>query len=167
MPRVWVSIGSNIDRERHIRAALQHLREAFGELVVSPVYESAAVGFDGAPFFNLVAGFFNNAPATELAVRLRAIEEAHGRLRDGPKFSSRTLDIDLLTWGDAVVRAGKLELPRDEILKYAFVLRPLADVAPEERHPVAGRSYRELWQAFDQAAQPLWPAAGFQPGGGK
>jgi 2-amino-4-hydroxy-6-hydroxymethyldihydropteridine diphosphokinase len=96
-------------------------------------------------------------------LRLRAIEEAHGRLRDGPKFSSRTLDIDLLTLGDQVVHAGKLELPRDEILKYAFVLRPLADVAPEERHPLVGRSYRELWQGFDQAAQPLWPVAGFEP----
>jgi 2-amino-4-hydroxy-6-hydroxymethyldihydropteridine diphosphokinase len=163
MPRVWVSIGSNIERERHIRGALEALRKAFGELVVSPVYESAAVGFDGAPFYNLVAGFFSDRPPLELALCLRAIEEAHGRLRDGAKFSSRTLDIDLLTLGDQVVHAGKLELPRDEILKYAFVLRPLADVAPEERHPLVGRSYRELWQSFDQGSQPLWPAAGFEP----
>jgi 2-amino-4-hydroxy-6-hydroxymethyldihydropteridine diphosphokinase len=163
MLRVWVGIGSNIDRERHIRGALEDLRRAFGELVVSPVYESPAMGFEGEPFYNLVAGFLSDRPPLELTARLRAIEEAHGRRRDGPKFSSRTLDIDLLTLGDQVLRLGRLELPRDEILKYAFVLRPLADVAPDERHPQLGRSYRELWQGFDQAAQPLWPVAGFEP----
>ncbi len=161
MPWIWVSIGSNIDRERHIRGALADLRAAFGDLVVSPVYESAAVGFAGEPFYNLVAGFASELPVGMLAGRLRTIEEAHGRVRSDAKFSSRTLDIDLLTYGSEPVSDGKLVLPRDEILKYAFVLRPLAEVAPTERHPIEKLSYAELWQAFDQASQPLWPASSF------
>jgi 2-amino-4-hydroxy-6-hydroxymethyldihydropteridine diphosphokinase len=93
---------------------------------------------------------------------MRAIEDAHGRTRGGDKFAPRTLDIDLLTYGDSVLNAGPLRLPRDEILKYAFVLGPLAEVAGAERHPVDGRNYAELWAAFNQAAQPLRPVE-FEP----
>lgn len=153
--RVWLSLGSNIERERNICGALRDLAARFGNLVVSRVYECAAVGFDGDPFYNLVVGIETEAAPQELAAAMRAIEEAHGRTRSGGKFAPRTLDIDLLTYGDQVVEQGALRLPRDEILKYAFVLGPLAEVAGPERHPVDGRSYAELWAAFDQAAQPL------------
>ena len=149
MPRVWVSIGSNIDRERHVRAAVAALRERFGELVVSPVYETPAEGFAGDPFYNLVAGFFTDVPPSGLHEALREIENRNGRVRGAAKFSARTLDIDALTYGDARTDEGGKHLPRDEIVRYAFVLKPLADVAPEEIHPEAGRSYRELWQAYD------------------
>ena len=155
MPRVWVSLGSNIDREANIRAAVTDLRAGFGELRMSRVYECPAVGFAGEAFYNLVAGFDTERSPAELSARLRAIEDAHGRVRGGRKFSSRTLDIDLLTYGGQVLNQGGFHLPRDEILKYAFVLGPLAEVAPEERHPVDGRSYRELWEAFDKTGQSL------------
>lgn len=146
MPRVWVSIGSNIERERNIRGALVDLRQRFGELIVSPVYETPAVGFSGAAFFNLVVGFDTDLPPVTLHGLMREIEARHGRERDGPKFSSRTLDLDLLTYGDAVTDEGGKVLPRDEITRYAFVLAPLVDVAGEERHPQLGESYRSLWE---------------------
>lgn len=164
MPRVWVSIGSNIDRERHIRAALRELRGAFGELVVSPVYETEAVGFRGDAFFNLVAGFDTELPPARLHALMREIEERHGRERGGEKFSARTLDLDLLTYGDAITSEGGKALPRDEILRYAFVLAPLADVAADEVHPEVGESYGALWRRFardnrdvlQRLDDPLW-----------
>ncbi len=146
MTRAWISIGSNIEPEANLRAALALLEERFGPLVASPVYRTPAEGFQGADFLNLVVGIDTDEPPEMVRAALRAIEDAQGRVRGAEKFSSRTLDLDLLTWGDRV--APELGIPRDEILEYAFVLRPLADVAPNERHPVVGRTYAELWEAF-------------------
>jgi len=158
MPRVWVSIGSNVDRERHVRGSVEELRARFGELVVSPVYESRAVGSGEAPpFYNLVVGFDTRESVDTLAACFREIEHAHGRRRSSDKFAPRTLDVDLLIYGGLVLRMDGLEIPRGEITRYAFVLRPLADVAGQERHPVLGRTYAELWEAFDAGEQPLWP----------
>ena len=157
MERAWLSLGSNIHREANIRSALQALREAFGALVISRVYESDAVGFSGDAFYNLVVGIMSERTAGELVSMFRDIESDHGRVREGGGFASRTLDIDLLTYGDKVMEEGKLALPRDEITRYAFVLLPLSDVAGDEIHPVLGITYLELWQAFDQESQRLWP----------
>ncbi|HEC15168.1 MAG TPA: 2-amino-4-hydroxy-6-hydroxymethyldihydropteridine diphosphokinase [Sedimenticola sp.] len=157
MPRVWLSIGSNIDREKHIRGALRALRDTFGELVISRVYESEAVGFQGAPFYNLVVGLDTDWPPAALNRHLHDIERANGRRRDGGKFASRTLDIDLLTYGNEVIGDGLIDVPRKEITEYAFVLLPLSEVAGAQRHPVDGRTYRELWEAFPRNSQPVWP----------
>jgi 2-amino-4-hydroxy-6-hydroxymethyldihydropteridine diphosphokinase len=151
--RCWVSLGSNQERERSIRAAVSALAERFGRLRLSPVYESAAEGFVGAPFLNLVAGFDTSLSVGQLREELRAIEAANGRERDGPRFAPRTLDLDLLTFGDRIGEIDGYRLPRDEILTYAFVLGPLADVAPQERHPCDGRTYSALWKALS----PTWP----------
>ena len=148
MVRVWVSIGSNIEREKHVCAALRALRETFGELEVSPVYETPAEGFDGDPFYNLVVGFDTDLPAARLHSVLRGIEDANGRQRGAEKFSPRTLDIDALTYGDEVTDAGGKHLPREEITRYAFVLKPLADVAGGQLHPELGASYASLWERY-------------------
>ena len=152
MPRVWVSVGSNIDREHHIRAALADLHMAFGDLTVSPLYETDAVGFEGDAFYNLVVGFDTELMPGELHRCMREIEARHGRERSGEKFASRTLDLDLLTYGDRVTDDGGKVLPRDEILRYAFVLAPLVDVAADEIHPQLGQTYRHLWERFDPQA---------------
>jgi 2-amino-4-hydroxy-6-hydroxymethyldihydropteridine diphosphokinase len=157
MPRAWISVGSNQRRETSLRAGLGELRRRYGTLIVSPVYESPALGFAGDPFYNLVVGLETREPPEALTSALRAVEDACGRIRGPDKLAPRTLDLDLLTWGDRVQTAAP-QLPRGEILEYAFVLRPLADVAGDERHPVLGRTYRELWRDFDAGAQPLWPA---------
>ncbi len=156
MARVYISIGSNIQREAHVRSALAALKKRFGRLIISNIYESKCVGFDGEPFYNLVVGFDTELSPHGLAARLRGIEKAHHRDRRGPKFSPRTLDLDLLLYDDLVSREGGLELPRDEITRYAFVLQPLAEVAGTLRHPLTGETYADLWAAFDSPEQPLW-----------
>ena len=153
--RCWISVGSNVQREASIRGAIDDLHHAYGALVISPVYETEAVGFDGDDFYNLVVGIHSGQTVAEIRRTLRAIEEDRGRLRDADRFAPRTLDLDLLTWGDAVGVMDGYELPRDEILKYAFVLAPLADVAPDERHPIDGRSYAQLWMEMKPSAAPL------------
>ncbi len=162
--RVWLSLGSNIDRQRHITQALLDLKAQFGELVVSRIYESEAVGFDGESFYNLVVGIETGLPVETLAQQLRGIEDANGRVRSGDKYTPRTLDIDLLTYGEQVIDTPKLQLPRDEITRYAFVLLPLSEVAGEEMHPLIGKSYQALWDVFDDADQRLWPVDGLPAG---
>lgn len=159
MPKVFVGIGSNIDRENSIRAGVGELRRYFGELQLSPVYESEAVGFDGDRFYNLVAAFESDLEIEQILGILSDIEDRHGRVRGGERFSPRTLDIDLLLYGDSITRGDGYQLPRDEIPRYAFVLRPLAELAPQHRHPETGLSFREMWQKFDKQGQELKPIA--------
>lgn len=149
MAEVYLSVGSNIEREKNIRAGLDILVEHFGDLVCSPVYESVAVGFDGDSFYNLVVGFNTLHDVQTVARVLHDIEDRRQRVRDGVKFSSRTLDLDLILYDDLVVDDGRLQIPRDEIEKYAFVLQPLADIAPDKLHPVLKQTYADMWAAFD------------------
>ena len=157
MPRVYVSVGSNVEPEANVRRAMVLLEERFGPVIASPIYESPPVGFEGDNFLNLVVAFDSEEGADGVHDALRHMEEQAGRRRDGPKFTDRRLDLDLLLYGDEVRHGGDLELPRDEILKYAFMLRPLADIAPDLRHPELGRTYGELWAAFHDPEQDLWP----------
>lgn len=157
MARVYLGVGSNIDRERYIGSALIALREAFGELVISPVYESEAIGFQGDPFFNLVVGVQTELPVALLQQTIKQIEDANGRERNGPKFSSRTLDIDILTYDDCVGVVDGVQLPRDEIVKNAFVLLPLSNIAGDELHPELKQTYQSLWDQYDQTSQSLRP----------
>ena len=162
MAYVYVSIGSNIDREQNINEALRVLAADYGNLLQSSVYASDAVGFDSAPFYNLVVGFNTDESPHAVQDRLHAIENHHGRLRTA-ELSARTLDLDLLLYDDLVMSDGKLVLPRGDIDRYAFVLAPLAEIAGSARHPVTGISYAEMWSAFDDSQQALtrvdWPSA--------
>jgi 2-amino-4-hydroxy-6-hydroxymethyldihydropteridine diphosphokinase len=142
----YISIGSNIDRERHIALGLQELEQIFGRLTISSVYESAPVGFVGDAFYNLVVGFGSTLDVKNVALKLREIEFAHGRLPDSKKFSARTLDLDLILYGDLILNHENLQLPRTDIERYAFVLEPLAEIAPTLLHPILQLSYAELWQ---------------------
>jgi 2-amino-4-hydroxy-6-hydroxymethyldihydropteridine diphosphokinase len=150
MPRGYISIGSNIDKDKNILASLQALEHHFGKLAVSSIYESAPIGFSGDPFYNLVVGFDSDLEVKEVAKQLRQIELDNGRTRDCQKFSPRTLDLDLILYGDLIVNDGRLRIPRDEIESYAFVLEPLAEIAPSLKHPVNHISYAELWEKFDK-----------------
>ncbi|EKF74628.1 7,8-dihydro-6-hydroxymethylpterin-pyrophosphokinase [Alcanivorax hongdengensis A-11-3] len=154
--QVYLSLGSNIDREHNIGSGLDALAAAFGALTLSPVYESEAVGFDGDAFLNLVVGMQTTLTVGELAAQLRDIEKQHGRVRGEKKFSSRTLDIDILTYDDLQGEVDGVALPRGEILKHAFVLLPLVDLAPDTLHPALGISYRQLLQQTDFSRQKLW-----------
>ena len=155
MARVFLGVGSNIERERYIVAGLDALQGLFGQLALSSVYDSAAIGFDGQPFLNLVVAVDTELSVEELARKLRHIEVEHGRPANASRFSPRQLDIDILTYDNAVGDFGGVELPRSEILENAFVLCPLAELAPAAVHPALSRSYLALWRAYDQASQPL------------
>ena len=162
MARVYLSLGSNIDREQHIGSALELLTEAFGPLEQSSVYESEAVGFDSPAFYNLVVGFDTDEEPRAVQRVLRRIEAQNARVRT-KRLSARTLDLDLLLYDDLIVDEEGLRLPRNDITRYAFVLGPLAEIAGEERHPVTGERYASMWSAFDDNDQNLtridWPPA--------
>jgi 2-amino-4-hydroxy-6-hydroxymethyldihydropteridine diphosphokinase len=154
---IYISLGSNIDRELNTRAGIEALKQAFGNLILSSVYESEAVGFDGDAFYNMVIACEVDSAVHETNQILRDIEDANGRDRSGPKFSSRTLDLDLLLYDDMILDEHGLKLPRGEILKNAFVLWPMAEIAPTLKHPEVGESYAQLWTAFDKDKESLKP----------
>jgi len=150
MPKGYISIGSNIDKDKNILASLHALEHHFGELTISSIYESDSVGFTGDTFYNLVVGFNSELGVKEVAKQLRQIELDNGRTRDSQKFSARTLDLDLILYDDLILNDGRLQIPRDEIERYAFVLEPLAEIAPAIKHPINHLSYAELWEKFDK-----------------
>lgn len=154
--KVFLGLGSNKKPDFHIARALDSLNAQFGTLRMSPVYESAAVGFKGDNFLNLVVEIETSLPVKDLLQTLRAIENANGRDRSAPRFSGRTLDIDILMYGDVVGEVDGVTLPREEILQNAFVLQPLADLAPDLIHPQKQQTISMLWQAYDKDRQRLW-----------
>jgi 2-amino-4-hydroxy-6-hydroxymethyldihydropteridine diphosphokinase len=154
--RVYVSVGSNQQPATYIPKAIEELEATFSPLLISPIYESVAVGFNGDNFINLVVGFDTRKTLIEVATEMDRIEQLCGRERGTEKFSSRTMDLDLLLFGELVRHDEQFDIPRNEIELYAFVLKPLADIAPDEMHPEIGQSFIELWQEGDLADQELW-----------
>jgi 2-amino-4-hydroxy-6-hydroxymethyldihydropteridine diphosphokinase len=155
MARAYLSLGSNQEPLRYLNAALAELRERFGDIVVSPAYRSRSVGFDGADFVNLAVCVDTDLSPQILNDWLHALEDRHGRRRDVPRYSDRTLDVDIVLYDDLVMNGdGHLQLPRKE-LKHAFVLRPIADIAPMLRHPLSGDTMAALWSAFPADSEPL------------
>jgi len=151
--QVYLGIGSNIDREISIRQGLTGLQSCYGELQISPIYESEAYGFDGDAFYNLVIGFETNLEIEAIEMQLKEIETQSGRKKGASSYCPRTLDIDLLLYDDLV--SEEHYLPRADVVKYAFVLKPLCDIAPELIHPVEKKSIKVLWQEFDDSEQKL------------
>ena len=148
MTQIWLSLGSNLQPERHLCMALRELARHLGKAQISPVYETAAEGFSGPDFLNMVAGYHTGLPAAALITLLADVEESLGRVRGREKFSSRSIDIDLLTYGDEVVTDCGKHLPRHDIIDYAFELKPLADIAPHQLHAVTGKSFSQHWREF-------------------
>lgn len=157
MTRVYIGLGSNIERDANVRGGISELKKHFGDLVISSVYESPAYGFEGDNFYNLVAGFDTELSVEKLSAVLRDIEYAFGRKSNAIRFSSRTLDLDLLLYDDLIRHDEKFDLPRADIMHYTFTLCPLAEIAGEKRHPEIGQSFADLWQSFDKSNQDLWP----------
>ena len=146
----FISIGSNIDKEIHIPSSVNALKKQFSNIVSSSLYETEAVGFEGDDFHNLIVQFDSSLEAKAVAKILRQIELDHGRTRDSRKYAARTLDLDLILYGNLVISDGRLQIPRDEIERYAFVLEPLAEIAPDFLHPVSHKSYAQLWNEYNK-----------------
>lgn len=157
MALLTLSLGSNVEPALHIQKALDSLTEMFGELRLSSVFESKAVGFDGGNFLNMVVAVETAMSLAQISQLIKALETRHGRLRDQARFSSRTLDIDILTLGDLCGVHEGIVLPRPEITVNAYVLWPLSQVCPDCIDPHSGQPYQALWAAYDRQRQSLWP----------
>lgn len=150
MGRAYLSLGSNIDAGANLRSAVAALRARFGDIILSNAYVFPAVGFDGGDFLNAAAIIASDLGPHALNDWLHALEDAHGRDRSGPRFGDRPLDIDIVFYDDLILEGpGHLQIPRDE-LRHAFVLRPLAEIAPDYIDPVSGNALRELWRAHPE-----------------
>ena len=156
MARIYISLGTNIDPVEHMQSGLVDLHQHFGKLTLSRMYESEAVGFQGTNFLNMVAAADTDMSITDVVATFKRIEKQNGRIRGEKKFSPRSLDIDLLLYDDEVCQLP-IELPRGEVLYNAFVLWPLAEVAPTLQHPVNTKTYQLLWNEFDKTSQSIWP----------
>jgi 2-amino-4-hydroxy-6-hydroxymethyldihydropteridine diphosphokinase len=155
--RVFLGLGSNIDAEVNLRVGVDELRRRFGDLILSETYQSAAVGFEGADFLNLVVALDSSESPARIHEQIEAIHNRVGRVRGEGKLSSRPLDIDLLLYDDLILDEPPLRLPRSDILQYSFVLRPMAELVPNLVHPETGHTMSSHWQEFDKDSQPLVP----------
>ena len=146
MSLVHLNIGSNQNRHSNIRLAIQSLEQCFSDIVLSSLFESPSEGFEGNDFYNVGVNITTSKTTNEVVDILRDIENSLGRDRSLPKFSSRMIDLDLVLYGGII--DDSLNVPRKDILKYAFVLAPLAELNPEAIHPLEGISYQNLWKTF-------------------
>lgn len=145
MHKAYLSLGSNERPEHHLQLAVNALRDTFGDIVLSDWVQTKAVGFDGPDFINGAAIIQTDWDVYRLNDWLHALEDAHGRKRDVPRFSNRTLDIDIIFFDDLILQGpGNLQIPRPE-LKHAFVLGPLAQIAPDYVNPETEISLGALW----------------------
>lgn len=151
--QVFVSAGSNVEPAKHIRTTVRRLRARFGPLILSSVYRNRAAGFEGDDFLNLVIGFASCETPQAIVAELERLHDESGRVREANPFSPRTLDLDLLLYGDQVI--DDVKVPRADITRYSFVLGPLAELAPDLRHPVTGETMAGLWRRFDQSQHPI------------
>jgi 2-amino-4-hydroxy-6-hydroxymethyldihydropteridine diphosphokinase len=151
MEKVYIGIGSNIDKHIHVPQVLKELAEKFGELQISPIYETTSEGFSGDNFHNLVVGLETDYSPPEMRQYLRELEAQHGRVRDSKnQYISRTIDLDQLLYGKSKINKDGVHVPSSDITKYAFVLKPLVDIASDMRHPILKTSFARLWENFDK-----------------
>ena len=155
MPRVYVAIGGNVEPERWFPLAAGELRRRFPGVRFSSCYRNPAYGFDGADFINAVAGFDTTMDADFVLAQCHEIEAACGRRRDDPKWAPRVMDLDLLLYGDTVASTAAFRLPRPDLLQRCYMLRPLAEIAPELPHPTTGRTIAEHWQQLSREPHAL------------
>ena len=155
MTSVYVAAGSNIDAVRHLRLALRELKQLYPDSRISPAYRNKAVGFTGDDFVNLVVGFDTSLSPAQVRAQLQRVEAACGRAPDAPKWAPRTMDLDILLFGDLVSNEPGLVVPRPDLIRRPYMLKPMADIGPDVVHPVSGRTMRELWEAFGEGGHEM------------
>ena len=155
MSEVYVAAGSNVDPERHLRIAAKEIARVFPGARFSGAYRNAAVGFEGEDFINFVVGFSTDMPVEAVIAELQRIEGLCGRTRDAPKWAPRSMDLDILVFGDRVCDLPGLVLPRPDLLKRPYMLGPMAELAPDFLHPTRLSTMAQLWENFDRAAHSM------------
>ena len=156
---VFLSLGSNIDPEKNLKYACRELKKAFGNIQISSVYRNKPIGFEGNDFLNMVVKVKSTFNPNEMLDFIRGLEAATGRDIGIGAFDSRTLDIDMLLFGSLVHPEKPFKIPRNDIELYSFVLCPLAEIEPDGIHPITGKTFKDLWESFDQAEHPLSKAS--------
>jgi len=164
MTPVYVAAGSNIDAARNLARAAEEIVHTWPDAKFSRAYTNKAVGFEGPDFINLVVGFRTAHPLDFVIARLRAIETHCGRPRYAPKWASRTMDLDVLLFGDLIEKTTDYTLPRPDLLKRPYMLGPMAEIAPHVKHPTAGKTMGELWAEFDRDGHEMVPVPVTLPG---
>jgi 2-amino-4-hydroxy-6-hydroxymethyldihydropteridine diphosphokinase len=157
MTAVYVAAGSNVEPERNLARACAQIVQQWPDARFSRAYRNVAVGFEGPDFINLVLGFTTDQPLAEVLAQLHAIEIACGRPRNAPKWASRTMDLDILLYGDLIEKTAQYTVPRPDLIRRPFMLGPMAEIAPDVMHPVAHKTIAELWREFDRGAHALTP----------
>jgi 2-amino-4-hydroxy-6-hydroxymethyldihydropteridine diphosphokinase len=157
MTAVYVAVGSNVDPLVNLRLALRELKRHYPAMRVSTAYRNKAVGFAGKDFINLVVGFDTDDSVQQVIAYLHAAEAVCGRPRDAPKWAPRTMDLDLLLYGNEVRNESDLKLPRPDLLKRPYMLQPMAELAPTALHPGLGKTLGELWCSFESAGHQMEP----------
>ena len=155
MPEVFVAAGSNVEPESSLRKALDALERLYAPLTVSPAYRNKAVGFDGADFINLVIGFSTTDSLIDVRRNLQSVEALCGRAPDAPKWAPRSMDLDILLYDDVVSDEPGFLLPRPDLVKRPYMLKPMADIAPDRMHPLLQKTMRQLWETFDQGGHEM------------
>lgn len=161
---MFVAAGSNVEPEKNLARACAEISKSWNDAFFSRAYRNAAVGFDGPEFINLVLGFSTAQPLSAVITRLRAIETQCGRPRFAPKWASRTMDLDVLLFGDLVEQTSEYTLPRPDLLKRPYMLGPMAEIAPDVVHPTVGKSIGLLWKEFDRGGHEMSPVTIELPG---
>lgn len=147
--RYYLSLGSNLNRRAHLACAIRFLKASFQTVDYSPVYQSPAYGFDGPDFYNMVVAFDSAFSPLALKKWLRNLEYVCGRSRQQIRYSNRTLDMDILLAGNLILKYKNLRLPRPELIKRAYVLKPFCDLVPELIHPESEQKIADIWQQLD------------------
>lgn len=166
MTRVLVAAGSNVEPHANLRRALDALARHYPGLVRSTAYRNRAVGFEGDDFVNLVIGFDTDDDLQAVIGHLHEAEALCGRARHAPKWAPRSMDLDILLFGDRVCDEPGLVLPRPDLVRRAYMLGPAAEIAPDRVHPTLGVTLADLWRNFAQHEHPLvaedfaWSATG-------
>jgi 2-amino-4-hydroxy-6-hydroxymethyldihydropteridine diphosphokinase len=148
--RAFIALGSNIEAERNLPAAVRRLAAQCRLVAASPVYETLPVGKTDQPnFLNAAVLVETELSAAELKSQvLQPIEQALGRVRSEDKNAPRTIDLDISLFNDQVIMLGDRRIPDPEILEFAHIARPLADLAPVYQHPETGQMLAVIAQGL-------------------
>jgi len=150
----YLCLGSNINPSENIRFAVQRLQQDFSSVQISNLYKTRAVGFDGDDFLNLAVALKTNQRLGELLRYVDSLEKEAGRVRVARgNFDSRTLDVDVVMFGDLIGEHKGRQWPSEDIHENAHVLLPMSEIAGSRTHPALGVNFTQLWNEFESGDQ--------------